>query len=550
MFKLIGTDGTQVYSFDLSPGTATIGRKQEWCDIHVPDRTVSRRHAEVEVIGEYNQFFVTDLGSHNGTTVNGHAVTGRVEVSPGDTITFGQTEFKIADDAAAETSTSRPTATKLSDIDPGKSVYLSIDEALKPLPSKVTDLPQVFPALSQMARMLVLPEPREVMLEHSLALVAKVIPAERLAVLFTGDTPDNIYAAATLVPSGKDLGDFTLSTTIVNDILEKKSSVLVGNPEEDERLAQQQSIIMSGLKSAMAVPLFDEGRVLGILYADTTNPLHQYTDEYLRLFATFGNIIASRLTNYTLLEERQEKQVIEAELRKAGAIQKKLLVDCCPQIDGYESHAYQEQSRMVGGDLYDMFILPDGRYIFMVADVSGKGMGAALLMSNILASFRILYGSKVFDLSRAVSRVSTQLFESSNMGDFATLFVGLLDTNTHQLLYVNAGHNPPYLVSKDGSTRELEPSGFMIGAFDYGEWPVKEETMESQDTLVIFSDGVTEAVGKEGQFGEARLKDVIVAERDKSPEQMAAALGQKIGEFVQDEPQSDDITMLLVKRTK
>ena len=204
---------------------------------------------------------------------------------------------------------------------------------------------------------------------------------------------------------------------------------------------------------------------------------------------------------------------------------------------------------MVGGDLYDMIILPDGRFLFTVADVSGKGMGAALLMSNILASFRILYGSKVFDLSRAVSRVSTQLFESSNLGDFATLFVGLLDTTTHHLSYVNAGHNPPYIVSKDGSIRELEPSGFMIGAFDYGDWPAKEDTMNSQDTLVIFSDGVTEAVGKEGQFGETRLKDVIVAERDKSPASIAAALSKKIGEFVQDEPQSDDITMLLVKRT-
>jgi sigma-B regulation protein RsbU (phosphoserine phosphatase) len=547
MYKLIGSDGARTYSFDLTPGRFVIGRKPE-CDVYIPDKTVSRQHAALEMRDNDQGFFLEDLGSHNGTTVNGKQIGASIAVKPGDTITFGQAEFKIADDKVTDVTTTRPTATKLSDIDPSKSVYLSIDEALKPLPAKVTDLPDVFPTLSEMARMLVLHEPQEEMLERSLKLVAKVIPAERLAVLTTGQDDEQIYVAARLLPGGKDPGDFTLSQTIVNDILEKKSSVLVGDPESDERYAQQQSIIMSDLKSAMAVPLFDEGRVLGILYADTTNPLHQYNDDYLRLFATFGNIIASRLTNYTLLQEREEKHLIEAELRRAAGIQKKLLVEATPVFEGYCIHAFQEQSRMVGGDLYDMIQLTDGRFLFLVGDVSGKGMGAALLMSNVLASFRILYGSQQFDISRAVSRVSSQLFQSSNPGDFATLFVGLIDPTDHMLTFVNAGHNPPYLISPDGDVRELEASGFMIGAFDYGEWVAHQVSLKPGDVVVVFTDGVTEAEGKEGQFGEDRLKEVITTRRNESPADICGALMHKIEDFVQDEPQSDDITMLLLKR--
>jgi len=468
--KLIGTDGTRYYSWILVPGKYTIGRKagNDFC---VPDATISRSHAEIEVPPAGENIYVKDLGSHNGTFFNNARIESRVQLKPGDRIMFGDAEFKLAHDNESTTvSTKVPVTAKLTEKDFEKLVFLSIDEALKPLPEKVTDLPELFPTLSEMARLLVLNESKEVMLERSLEMVAKVIPAERLAILFTSENQEDIYIAASLLTEGKDPGSFTLSRTIIKNILTDKQSILISDTAEDSRFSDQQSIILSELKSAMAVPLFDEGKVLGILYIDTSNPIHHYSDDYLRLLATFGNIIASRLLNYQLLSERQEKQVIEAELKRASSIQANMLVESIPSLPGYETFAFQEQSRQVGGDLYDVAMLPDGRLLFMVGDVSGKGMGAALLMSNILASFRILYNTPDFKLNDVVDMVSGQMLKYTPPEMFATLFIGLVDPMRHLVSFINAGHNPPLIVRTDGKLEHLEPSGIMIGAFDVGGW--------------------------------------------------------------------------------
>jgi len=548
LLKLIGTDGSRYYSWELPPGKYSIGRKEE-SDLPIPNKTVSRNHAELEILSDGENGYLRDLGSRNGTAVNGVKLSERVRIKEGDTIMFGQGEFRLTAEDGTSRSTSRPTAT-LAEVDPEKSVFMSIDEALKPVPAKVTDLPDVFPTLSEMARMLLLHEPEQVMLENSLKLVSRVIPAERLAVLYTSEDQEEIYAATTLLPGeGKDPGEFTLSRTIVREILTEKQAVLIGDPESDPRYAEAKSIIISDMKSAMAVPLFDEGKVLGILYADTTSPLHRYNDDYLRLFATFGNIIASRLVNYTLLREREEKKVLEVELGRASKIQQKLLVADSPEVPGYNAYAFQQQCRAVGGDLYDMITLPDGRFLFLVGDVSGKGMGAALLMGNILASFRILYGQAGFNLLEAVALVSRQLFNFSNPGDFATLFVGVLDISKNELVYVNAGHNPPVVVSRDGAIRELDATGFMIGAFDSGDWQEETISLADDDLLFVFSDGVTEAEGKNEFYGEERMNNLISGARNDDPRKIAEQLMNDIQVFVEDTPRSDDITMLFVKRS-
>ena len=547
MIQLIGTDGTQYYSWMLSPGKYLLGRSSE-CDFVVPDKTVSRKHVEIEIGPDQATLFLTDLESHNGTFVNGRKLTGRIQIQPGDHLLFGQVQFKLTSGTTATgESTGFPRAVLPENI-AEHSVFLSMNEALKPLPSRVTDLPELLPTLFDMAKTLVLPEPQEEMLTRALGLVAKVIPSERLAVLFTSADQNEIFAAATLLPNGRDLGTFTLSRTIVREILTNKSAILIGDPTNDPRFASQQSVIMSAMKSAMAVPMMDQEKVLGILYVDTTNPLHRYSDEYLRLLATFGNIIAARLMNYQLLAERQEKQLIEAELHRAASIQNNLLIKTPPEIAGFDLHAFQRQSRLVGGDLYDVASLPDGRLVFMVADVSGKGLGAALLMSNILASFRIFYNDPTFTLERAVKSVSTQLHRYSAPEDFATLFIGLVSPDDGAVSFVNAGHNPPLVVRTSGTLEYLQPSGTMIGAFDFSTWQEETVQLSSGEFLFIFSDGVTEAMRGEEPYTDLRMERLVVANRAESPETIARRLTEDIESFVGDGPRSDDITMLLVRR--
>ena len=545
MMKLIGTDGNKYYAFELSEGNYLVGRKRE-CDFYIPNGTVSRRHAQIEVTAD-GATFITDLGSHNGTVVNTSAVTERVKVELGDKVMFGETQFELTDQDKDISQTPLSVSTQLAEHDPEKSVFLPIDEALKPLPSKVTEIPAVLSTIFEMARTLVLSEPREDMLQRSLGLISKVVPSERLAVLTTSEEGD-VYIAASHVPSGKDPGGLTLSQTIINDILTDKQAILIGDPMDDPRFRAQQSIIMSEMKSAMAVPLFDEGKVLGILYADTTNPMHRYNNDYLKLLATFGNILGSRLVNYALMAERAERQLIEAELNRASSIQKKLLDIKPPVLPGYAVCAFQEQCRAVGGDMYDMCLLPDGRLLFLVADVSGKGLGAAMLMSNILASFRILYCNPTLQLNRIVQQVSTQLFQHSAPEDFATLFIGLVDPEKNEVSFVNAGHNPAAVIRADGALEHLHASGVIIGALADMEWTEGTISLDPGDLVFLYSDGVTEAESVDAQFGEERMEAALAAARALSPEEITNRIMNEIENFVGDCPQSDDITMLAIKR--
>lgn len=544
--RLIGSDGSRFYSWPLTPGNYVVGRAPE-CTLCVPDKTVSRRHAQLEVSADGKTFEVEDLGSHNGTTVNGQKVIARVTVQPGDKIAFGAAEFRVTIEGAPSTAGSG-TQTRLAEKEPERSVFLDLNEALRPLPARVADTADLLPTLFEMAGSLVLPEPSEVILQRSLSLVARVIPAERLAVLFLSPDQKEVYTAATLLPTGKDPGTFRLSRTILHELLDKRSAVLVGNPADDPRFASQQSIVISDLRAAMAVPLFDESRVLGVLYVDTSNPIHHYTDEYLRLLATFGNIIASRLVNAALLRDREEKQALDVEVRRASLIQRKLLPATMPTVPGYSVMPYQRQSRSVGGDLYDLVQLPDGRLVIAVADVSGKGLGAALLMSTILSSLRTLYQNSAFELEQAVRFVSHQLCRYSNPEDFATMLLATVDPHTHELVYVNAGHNPPLLVHADGNLDKLEICGLMIGAFDFATWTVQRTSLSPGDMVVIFSDGVTEAMHGEEPYSDERLERRVQSWRAYPPSEVVDRLMKDIEQFVGDTPQSDDITLLLLKR--
>lgn len=548
MLKLIGTGANRYYAWDLLPGSYVIGRKTDKseCDFLIADMTVSRRHARLDISDDGQRCFLTDLHSHNGTYINGEPVTVRIEIYPGTNIQFGNTDFRLVDDAA---SSSVSTRTQITDSQVEHSVVLPMDEALKPLPSRVIDLPELLPTLFDMARMLVLPEPKEEMLQRSLEMVAKLIPADRLAVFFTSEDSGQLHTGAMHIQGNASPGTFTLSRTIVNEVLSNRSSIRI-DAKSDPRFAAQESIIVSEMKSAMAAPLLDEDKVLGILYADTANPIHHYNDDYLRLFATIGHIISSRLTNSALLQERQKREVFEAELARASLIQKNLLPRSVPSVPGYAIEAFQEQCRAVGGDLYDVELLHDGRLLFMVADVSGKGMGAALLMSNILASFRILYLNEQFSLERAVSQVSQQLFKHSASENFATLFIGVLDPGRHSLTFINAGHNPPLLIRNDGRIHHLEPCGTMIGAFDFSDWSCDSVSLDPGDLVVVFTDGLTEAEKDDEFYSDERLEACVRDHRDTSPDALACIIMKEVEAFVKNAPRSDDVTMLIIKRNR
>jgi sigma-B regulation protein RsbU (phosphoserine phosphatase) len=186
-----------------------------------------------------------------------------------------------------------------------------------------------------------------------------------------------------------------------------------------------------------------------------------------------------------------------------------------------------------------------------LADVSGKGMGAALLMSNVLAAFRILYSAPDFDLFDVTCRVSKQLLRVSRPEDFATLFICQLCPESHTLRYINAGHNPPLMVRDNGEVEHLQPSGIPIGAFDISGW--KEETLEFGvgDFLFMFTDGVSEATNRDGEmFEDDRLKEFLLKSQSQSPEELTESVLNEINAFMGGALPSDDVTMIVLRRDR
>ncbi|MBD3219060.1 MAG: SpoIIE family protein phosphatase, partial [candidate division Zixibacteria bacterium] len=531
-----------------APGEYQIGRSKK-ADICIVHKTVSGKHARIEV-KESGEILIDDIGSRNGTIVNGRKIENPTELSAGDNIMFGLTEFKIKDgDMSEKEDVSSQRISFTGDV-PENSIFMPIDETMRPLPQKLSEIPELMPTIFDMAKLLGSDEPKDVLLDKALELICKIIPADRIVVIMVSEDQEDIEIAACHTSTGKSDDEIRLSKTIVLDIIENKNSLLIKNPMTDPKFSTQHSIISSDIKSVMAVPLFDEGRVLGILYADTSNPLHEYNDDYLRIMATFGNLLASRLLNYELLIEREAKQILSAELKQASKIQRNLLPSEPPDIDGFEFYAYQEQSRQVGGDLYDHKVLPDGSVVFVLGDVTGKGMGAALLMSNILAALRVLYEKESFTPANAVKTISTQLLSYSKSSSFVTLFVGLLYPEKGSVRYVNAGHNPPLWIRKDGSLEHIESTGMMAGAFDFAEWEEKTIELAQGESIFIFSDGLTEADrdGEGDQFGDDRAEEIALSYKDKDPRSFIEYIAEEVNKFMGNAPQSDDLTMLALKR--
>jgi serine phosphatase RsbU (regulator of sigma subunit) len=534
--------------WSLKRGAYTIGRSSE-CDVVIEDETVSRRHAQIEVFDE-ETINLTDLGSHNGTTVNGGRIGDQVQVTCKDILAFGAVEARLSTDEPCSVPESSVAITdSIGDL--ANLTRLPIEVALEPLSSKILEDPRLFSSFSELGKMLILPGPEEEMFGKALELLIDILPVQRVAIFSIRGHGKEIGLAACHTASRRESRSFNLSRTIADELLTQKNAVLISDIQHDRKFAEQKSIVESKIRSAIAVPLFDEGEITGILYADTTDPRQRYNEDCLRIAATFGNILAAKIANCNLLRERQEKEILEAELAVASQIQKQLLPSEFPLIDGYGFRAFQIQCKQVGGDLYDIVKLDDGRIVFLVADVSGKGMGAALLASNILASFRIMYSAKDFGLLDAVCRISKQLLIFSRPGDFATLFVGALCPDTHILSYVNAGHNPPLLMREKGEIKCLEASGIPIGLLDLGTW--KEETLELRpnDYLFIYTDGIPEAMDSQGeQFGDERLAKSILKFQNQSQDELTESIMDEVKQFIGDIPRSDDITMIALHRER
>ena len=510
-------------------------------DLVLASQTVSRNHAVVRREGDALQ--IEDLGSLNGTRVNGTAVTGQASAALGDTVEFGSVLLRVTD--GSEPTGSAPLFSAENDI--SQSVVLSRDDISKSR-SHITGSEIVLQLLTDASQLLVLPETPDETFDRLLELVEKAMPTDRILILVSEAPGQDPIQRAARIDGDRAIGRLMLSRTMVRMVVDEGAAFLTGDAQSDERFMNQQSIVAQDLRSAMAVPLLHHEEVLGVLYVDTNDPSTTYTEQDLRVLTVVGQMVGAKLANARLLEIAREQERMAEELKTAQNIQRRLLPQSCPDIENWEFVAHHETCDAVGGDFFDYGRPADNRVHACLGDVSGHGIPAALLMSDCLATVRALRATGEAP-GPLVSRLDRHLLRSTEPEHYMTFFLAEFDLESSTVRAVNAGHPPAYVLLPDGGFQKLESTGMPVGLVDLPK-DYEEATCDFPPgaTLLIYSDGITEALRGDEQFGDHRF-EVVLKELCGAPaEEVVKRLDSEVRSWLGDVGQDDDLTLVVIRR--
>jgi predicted permease len=309
---------------------------------------------------------------------------------------------------------------------------------------------------------------------------------------------------------------------------------------------------LSDSAAALAVPLSAKNEIAGILLLGPPVGRPEYSDGEKRALRNCAAQFALMLENARLTDRMVEQEKVNRDVQLAVEVQKRLFPDKPPSTPGLTLAGMSLPARSVGGDYYDFFDLGEQRIGIALADVAGKGVAAALIMSVVQASMRILAIEQNASLATLAARMNRLLHRSTGSSSYATFFYAQIDGRTRQLRYVNAGHNPPCLLrcAADQSIEELPAGGTVIGLFPQSSYEEAAVELQPGDVLLAFTDGVPEAQNPgEEEFGEEKLKDLLRSTSHLPVDQMASAIASELKSWIDDAPQFDDLTFVLVKVT-
>ncbi len=298
----------------------------------------------------------------------------------------------------------------------------------------------------------------------------------------------------------------------------------------------------------LLIPMVTQGRLVGIVALPGRPGDDEYQVHELQLLTIVAGQVALQVENSRLYEEEIAKQKLEEEMAMARQIQARLLPATLPSIKGVQMDAVNISSKQVSGDYYDLIERDDGRLAIIIADVSGKGMPASILASNIQAALRAqCYTCESPAL--VLERINLQIHASTDPQHFATLFLAVFDPETRKLIYSSGGHNAPVLIRSDGTLELLEKGGLPLGAFDFGTYDEGSILLDAGDLLFLYTDGLTETkdVTEEEEFGEDRLNRLLRNRREADVSEIFQAVNRELAEFSGRQDADDDITMVGLK---
>ncbi len=535
--------------FPLSRLRVTIGRSAR-SDICIPDAFASRLHAEVRKEGD--AYWLQDLGSANGTRYNGSHVSMPIPLVSGGEIQIGETTIIFEDERLKKNTNATLISDHTQALDPSMTISFARQQksTAEMLESQFSTRNELLGLIGKVGVALLSSSGLNDTLNQVASLVFEAVPAERCAILLKDEAEKDGMKILVARVRGKDenLEEVRISRTVMDEVMNNGKSVLTADAQHDPRYASQ-TMALLGIRSVLAVPLsISEDDVFGIIYADSPTDKSTFTEDHLKILTTLASVASIRVENAQLMEERIERERMERELELATEIQQRFQPSSPPIMKDYEFQGISFSCYEIGGDYYDFLTTHDGKMLIALGDVSGKGTAAALLMSSLHASVHAQVAART-SLYQMVKSINEYLTENTPTNRFITLFIAELDPQTGIINYINAGHNPPLVGRVDGKVEQLESGGFPLGIMPMAEYDVGQIQLASGEALVIYSDGVSEAVNlKDEEFGMERLSKVVSENLQKSASGLRDKVEFALSSFTQTAPANDDITLVIVKR--
>jgi len=511
-----------------------IGRR-ETNDLRLAGSEVSRDHALIE--NENAKFVLRDRNSRYGTFVNGEQITEKT-LSHGDRVRLGRTggaEMVFLTEAAdAPPAIEKSTTTAIGDL------------------RQITALLEGLRALGSGR-----------VLDDVLALVLNsaidVSGAERGFIMLEGAAGDLEFkmgrGRGRVTLSG---GSFATSRKIPEEVFRTGEPRLVADLLDGELANVHMGTVALGIRNVLCVPLklvryvdkVEEGdadRRIGVLYLDSREKGLLMSSSTRTALETFATEAAVAIENARLYRETMEKAKLEQEMRIAAEIQQALLPKMARDAPYFTAAAASLPCRSIGGDFYDYVDLPERALGFVLGDVAGKGPPAALLSAMMQGMFAA-QAARSEPPSTTISRVNLALYRRGIESRFVTLMYGALEQGG-QLTYCNAGHNPPLVISAAGdNVRRLECGGPIVGLFEGATYDEETVVLSPGDWLIVFSDGVSEALSADGdEYGDERIVACVQQNASAAPQQLLEALFADVRQFAHGAAQSDDITAMVLR---
>ncbi|MCH9652322.1 MAG: SpoIIE family protein phosphatase [Planctomycetes bacterium] len=558
---------------ELSGDRVIMGRHPN-CEIVLDNVAVSRYHAQI--LESHGFYYLEDLHSRNGTLLNGTVIEGRTELHENDTISICDIQMQFLLDYETPPDfldSAIQQALEVSDHSLKKESHVvalgeSSDEGVLDGSSIISQLDL---NTSSHLRISVKPEVKlHAVLEISQILsralkLDEVLPrildglfkifaqADQGFIMLQSPERKKLVVKATKARRKEDEESIRISTTIVRQTIMSGAAILSADAVEDDRFKMSESISSLRIRSMMCVPLVSQGGdVLGVIQIATRDIGQQFDKDDLDVLVAIAQQSSLALENAKLHEELVKQRDIERDLEFAHQIQLGLLPHNRPKFEEYEFFDYYESAQSVGGDYFDYIKLPDGKLVITLGDVAGKGVPAAILMARLYASARYQVLSKSSP-DIALAKLNLEIASSGVGLRFITFLMAVLDPKKHTVSLVNAGHMAPLLRnSADGTVESVaqELSGMPLGVLKDQVFHVETFSLDKGDTLVFYTDGVTEAMDQEKNLYHRDRLVKFIKSGPEEVEPLVKGILSDVDAFRQNALQTDDICVVSFRRKK